>query len=289
MKKSRMQKTGTSRFWVLTGAGVALWLVVGLITLAVPMLRGPWLAGSIAAGATALGAVPALGTAGLPQKMTDTLYGFGAGVMLAAAAFALIAPSATQLTTSFGTIPGALAAGAAVLVGGLLIMALERSLPHEHFIKTESHGDSSRLRRIWLFVFAIALHNLPEGLAIGVSHWGEGPAAVAITAGIALQDAPEGLVVALALVQAGYSRTKSFAVALLTGLVEPIGAVLGAAAVVAVAGLIPWALALAGGAMLFVISHEVIPESHRQGHEAHATCGLMFGFVVMMVFDATLG
>jgi ZIP family zinc transporter len=146
------------------------------------------------------------------------------------------------------------------------------------------------LRRTWLFVFAIALHNVPEGLAIGVGYAANnGLRADALATGIAIQDVPEGLVVAVALLAAGYSRVFAVLIGMASGLVEPLGAVLGAAVVGHSAMLLPWGLGFAAGAMLFVISHEIIPESHRKGHEAFATSGLMIGFVLMMLLDTALG
>ncbi len=168
---------------------------------------------------------------------------------------------------------------------------MERVLPHEHFIKGVEGGPSPRtLRRTWLFVFAIALHNLPEGLAIGVAYGGASPLqAGTLTAGIAIQDVPEGLVVAMALLAAGYRRWLAVLLGMASGLVEPLGAVLGASVIGLSAGLLPWGLGFAAGAMLFVISHEIIPESHRKGHESWATGGLMIGFVLMMLLDTALG
>ncbi|MCK9539666.1 ZIP family metal transporter, partial [Dokdonella sp.] len=179
--------------------------------------------------------------------------------------------------------------GLAILAGAAAIMVLERILPHEHFIKGPEGRQSARLRRTWLFVFAIALHNLPEGLAIGVA-WGNDAAhGQVMTTGIALQDLPEGLVVALALIAAGYGRAMAITVGMASGLVEPLGAVFGASVVLGMPHLLPVGLGFAAGAMLFVVSHEVIPESHRQGHETLATGGLMIGFVLMMLLDTALG
>ena len=180
--------------------------------------------------------------------------------------------------------------GAAILLGAAALLCLERWLPHEHFIKGVEGQASRTLRRTWLFVFAIALHNLPEGLAIGVAHAGGDPLrANALATGIAIQDVPEGLVVAMALLAAGYRRALAVGLGMASGLVEPLGSVLGAAVVSASVSLLPWGLGFAAGAMLFVISHEIIPESHRKGHEAWATGGLMVGFVVMMLLDTALG
>lgn len=148
----------------------------------------------------------------------------------------------------------------------------------------------NNLARIWLFVIAITLHNLPEGLAVGVS-FGSGNIdnGLAIAIGMALQNMPEGLVVALALVSEGYSRPLALGVSLLTGLVEPIGSFVGASVVSVAQDILPWGMAFAAGAMLFVISDEIIPESHRKGSERQGALGVIVGFVVMMYLDITLG
>ncbi|MBO1113979.1 ZIP family metal transporter [Bordetella petrii] len=247
--------------------------------------------GLLAAGATALGTVPVMFSQTLPEKVQDTMFGFGAGVMLAACAFSLVAPGiAAAGELGHGPWGAGLVVGAAVLLGAAALLLMDRLLPHEHFIKGKEGIEVHRLRRTWLFVFAIVLHNLPEGLAIGVGYVGNDPLrGSALATGIAIQDVPEGLVVALALLAVGYRRSFAVALGMLSGLVEPAGAVLGALVVGWSAALLPWGLGFAAGAMLFVISHEIIPESHRKGHEVYATCGLMIGFVLMMLLDTALG
>ncbi len=259
-----------------------------------PIVWNALLGGSVAALATALGTLPMLFSQKLPDRLQDTLFGFGAGVMLAASAFSLIIPGleAARNVGVFGG--GSWAAGgvigSAILLGGAALMLMDRVLPHEHFIKGREGQTARQLRRTWLFVFAIALHNVPEGLAIGVGYAANnGLRADALATGIAIQDVPEGLVVAVALLAAGYSRIFAVLIGMASGLVEPLGAVLGAAVVGHSAMLLPWGLGFAAGAMLFVISHEIIPESHRKGHEAFATSGLMVGFVLMMLLDTALG
>jgi ZIP family zinc transporter len=251
------------------------------------------LGGGVAALATALGALPVLLTQRPSERVQDTLFGFGAGVMLAASAFSLVIPGleAARTAALFGGSAWAAGGtvGAAILLGGLALLALDRWLPHEHFIKGREGASAQQLRRTWLFVFAITLHNLPEGLAIGVGYAGnEGLRANALAIGIAIQDVPEGFVVAAALLAAGYGRGFAVALGMASGLVEPLGAVAAAAVIGHAAVLLPWGLGFAAGAMLFVISHEIIPESHRKGHEAFATAGLMLGFVLMMVLDTAL-
>ncbi|AVS70814.1 ZIP family metal transporter [Paracidovorax avenae] len=261
-----------------------------------PRVAQAWQGGLVAALATALGTLPVVFSQRLSERVQDTLFGFGAGVMLAACSFSLIIPGlAAAKDNGAGAWGAGGIIGGSILLGGLALLVMERLLPHEHFIKGVEGGPSPRtLRRTWLFVFAIALHNLPEGLAIGVAYGGTSPVqAGTLTAGIAIQDVPEGLVVAVALLAAGYKRWLAVLLGMASGLVEPLGAVLGAvlgASVIGLsAGLLPWGLGFAAGAMLFVISHEIIPESHRKGHEAWATGGLMIGFVLMMLLDTALG
>jgi zinc transporter, ZIP family len=256
-----------------------------------PPVLAAWLAGSIAAGATAVGTLPALFARGLAQRVQDALLGFGAGIMLAASAFSLVLPGleAAQRQGAGGWGAGVIV-GVSLLLGAALITLLDRVIPHEHFIKGLEGGHGARLKRTWLFVFAICLHNLPEGLAIGVAYaTGDTSQGNALATGIAIQDLPEGLVVALALLAAGYGRGRAVLVGMASGLIEPVGAAFGAGVVTAAPLLLPCGLGFAAGAMLFVVSHEIIPESHRQGHENYATAGLMGGFVLMMVLDTALG
>lgn len=249
--------------------------------------------GTMGALATALGALPVLAMRRIPMRLADGLLGFGAGVMLAATAFSLIVPG---LAAAQGLGMGKWVAGgvvsAGLVVGVLTLLWFDRVMPHVHF---DAAGQETRAglaalpSRILLFVIAIALHNIPEGMAVGVAAGGGAEGADGLATGIALQDVPEGLVVALALAGAGLSRGKAVLAGALTGLVEPVFAVLGAVAVGFSASLLPWGLAFAAGAMLFAVSHEIIPESHRNGHERDATIGLAIGFCVMMVMDTALG
>ena len=279
----------------VAGIGILLQHFWGAIQ-AQPLLMQALSGGMVAALATALGTIPVLFAQRMNDRTQDTLMGFGAGVMLAACVFSLIIPGMDAVRTQqiFGGSDWAASGviATAVLLGTLAMMAFDAALPHEHFIKGhEGIGAEAarKLQRTWLFVFAIALHNLPEGLAIGVAYAGNGTGGNALATGIAIQDIPEGLVVALALVSAGYSRKLAVSVAILTGLVEPLGSLLGALIVSTSLTVLPWGLGFAAGAMLFVISHEIIPESHRKGHERFATGGLMLGFVLMMIMDTALG
>jgi len=243
------------------------------------------------AAATGAGALPVLFTRSISARAQDAMLGFGAGVMLAATAFSLIVPGIDAGEALIGNrfwAAGIVAVG--IVLGGIAMLALDRALPHEHFVSGVQGIPRQNLRRIWLFVLAIAIHNLPEGLAVGVGFGTENFASgAALALGIGIQNVPEGLVVALALVAAGYSRSFAVAVALASGLVEPVGGLLGAGMLSLSQLMLPAGLAFAAGAMLFVVSHEIIPESHRKGHEREATLGLLGGFVVMMLLDTTLG
>ncbi|WP_119156170.1 ZIP family metal transporter [Caldimonas tepidiphila] len=293
-----MAQIQTTRPRLLFGACIVLaGLLVGAhnvwqaIVFHDPRVAQALLGGLVAAGATALGTLPVLLARELSQTVLDTLLGFGAGVMLAASAFSLVVPAIEAAgELGAGRLEASSLVGAGILLGAGLLLALDRLLPHEHFIKGVEGSQRRRLRRTWLFVFAIALHNVPEGLAIGVAFAGsDAVGAWALASGISVQDLPEGLVVAAALRVAGYERWRCAAIGVASGLVEPVAAVLGASVVTVSAMLLPWGLAFAAGAMLFVISHEIIPESHRKGHERQATTGLMIGFVLMMVLDTALG
>lgn len=247
---------------------------------------------SLLAGlATALGAIPLLFIKRVSDKTRDGMLGFGAGVMLAASCFSLILPGidAAQALTGSKT-QAALIVAAGLGAGALFLFLSHNLIPHEHFIKGSDSVSSLKLKQIWLFVGAVTLHNFPEGLAVGVGFGGGNIAeGAALALGIGLQNIPEGLVVALAMLTAGYTRLKAFGVALLSGLVEPVGGAFGAGVMTVAQPVLPWALAFAAGAMLFVVSHEIIPESHRNGHESRATGGVLGGFAIMMVLDIALG
>lgn len=249
------------------------------------------LASLIAGLGTGVGSLPILFLRQISKNAQGIMLGFGAGVMLAASAFSLIIPGieAAATETNNQSIP-ALIVAAGVILGGIFLWLSNLYFPHEHFIKGPEGASMQNLRRVWLFIIAITIHNFPEGLAVGVGFGGGDVAnGIALAAGIGLQNIPEGLVVALALRTEGYSRWSTIGISLATGLVEPVGGLIGVAAVSVAQPILPWAMGFAAGAMLFVISDEIIPESNRLGYEQAATAGLMTGFVVMMVLDVALG
>lgn len=248
---------------------------------------------SLAAGAaTGAGALPALFARSLSERANDILLGFAAGVMLAASCFSLILPGLAAAQSLGDSEPvAALKVCAGILGGGLFVWGAHAFIPHEHFVKGVEGRQSQRLRRVWLFVLAITLHNFPEGMAVGVGYGsGDFRNGLSLALGIGLQNLPEGFAVAMALLRTGrHSAWAAIGLALLTGLVEPFGGAVGAGFVGLGPGLLPWGMAAAGGAMLFVISNEIIPETHANGFEKQATAGLLAGFCAMMFLDVTLG
>ncbi|MFK8186564.1 MAG: ZIP family metal transporter [Phormidesmis sp.] len=240
---------------------------------------------------TGVGALPVM----LPFNMTDrvqgVLLGIGGGVMLAATSFSLLIPGAAAAQAlGFSETAAAAIMVAGVLLGGFALWSAHAFFPHEHFFKGKEGKESERFEQIWLFVIAIALHNFPEGLTVGVG-LGSGnlSSGIALASGIGLQNMPEGLVVVIALRNLGYSPLYALAVSTLTGLVEPVGGLLGASVVTVSAALLPWGMAFAAGAMLFVIIDEILPDIDQKELGQVGTFGVMVGFVVMMFLDVTLG
>jgi len=255
-----------------------------------PILAG-FIASLLAGLATFVGALPVFLPIRLTHRLQAIALGFGGGVMLAATSFSLIVPGKdAAISQGASQIDAALIMSVGVLLGTAFLGLSNKYLPHEHFHKGSEGVNSQHLRRIWLFIIAITIHNFPEGLAVGVNFGAGNPAqGIPLAIGIGLQNIPEGLVVAVSLLAEGYSSLYAVGVSLLTGLVEPVGGLLGAGVVAIAQPLLPWGMAFAAGAMLFVISDEIIPESHRQGREHEATIGIMVGFVIMMLLDIGLG
>ncbi len=247
---------------------------------------------SFAAGlCSGIGAAGVFLIRNLSPRFEDALLSFAAGVMLAASFFSLILPAIGYGEAEFSSRQVAVL----VVIGGILLGAgalylMHRYLPHEHFIIGREGPDAGALKRIWLFVFAITLHNFPEGMAVGVGFaGGDIGNGMSLATGIGAQNIPEGLAVAVALLAIGYTRLQAFLIGLLTGLAEPAGGLFGSVAVSFAGPLMPWALAFAAGAMLFIISDEIIPETHSRGYQNLATFSLLIGFAGMMYLDATLG
>ncbi|MET3456277.1 ZIP family zinc transporter [Pseudomonas kilonensis] len=272
-------------------AGMTLLAAQGLAWLDLePRLLRALQGGGLCALGTALGAVPVLVIRRMPQAVSDSLLGFGAGVMLAATAFSLIVSgiaAAEQLGLTPWAASGLICVG--IMSGAFGLYLVDRKVSASPERMVVAPGRPIIAPRIWLFVFAIIAHNIPEGMAVGVSAGGGMPDADSLAMGIALQDVPEGLVIALVLAAAGMSRVKAFLIGAASGLVEPVFALLCAWLVSLAEMLLPLGLALAAGAMLLVVTHEVIPESRRNGHEKLASLGLLVGFCLMMVLDTALG
>ncbi len=264
----------------------------------------------IAALATAVGALPVFLVERVSKRQEAAFMAFAAGVMLAAAIFALLLPS-LDAGRALMTATGGRALGAAALtsvglaLGMALMIAIDRFTPHEHAVlppAANGHampqtGTHTAGQRAWLMVLAILIHNVPEGLAVGAAYAGgalgvDGGEAVnagaSVALAIGLQNMPEGLIVAMALRTLGQSAGRAWAVAALSGLAEPFGAIVGLAVLGSLPAFYPIGLAVAAGAMLFVISHEIIPETHRNGFEGLASVTLMAGFVFMLLLNAAL-
>ncbi|HEX4992344.1 MAG TPA: ZIP family metal transporter [Rubrobacteraceae bacterium] len=251
-------------------------------------------------GMTALGAALVFGTKNVPRKLLDAMLGFAAGVMIAASFWSLLAP-AIELSEA-GSLPEWVPPVIGFLAGGVFLRLLDRLLPHLHpgMKIYEAEGIHTSWRRSVLLVSAITLHNIPEGLAVGVTFGAVGlgisegvpgaslGAAVALAIGIGLQNFPEGTAVAMPLRREGMSRAKSFFYGQLSAVVEPVAGVLGAAAVILARPILPYALAFAAGAMIFVVAEELVPEAKR-GSPDIAAMSLMVGFAVMMTLDVALG
>lgn len=248
-------------------------------------------------GVTALGAGMVFFFKTIDRRVLDGMLGFAGGVMIAASFWSLLAP-AIDLSEAMGLIPW-LPPLVGFLMGALFLFGVDRVLPHLHleYETSEAEGIKTGWGRSVLLVLAITLHNIPEGLAVGVGFGAVAAGipsaglagAIALAIGIGLQNFPEGAAVSIPLRRDGMSRSKAFWYGQLSGVVEPIAGVVGASLVMVMRPILPYALAFAAGAMIFVVAEEVIPESRREGNEHIATLGLIAGFAVMMTLDVALG
>lgn len=264
----------------MTADPLASWELVGLGFL-----------GSLVAGlCTSVGAFFIFGRRKWSQRSQGRMLSFAAGVMLAASIFSLLLP-ALELISLREARPflaiGEVSAG--LTLGVLVIWAFNLWVPHEHFVKGPEGRATIHLGRNWLFILAITLHNFPEGMSVGIAFGGGLESGLPVMFGIGIQNVPEGLAVAAALLSDGFSRGRAFWIATLTGLIEPVGGLIGALAVSFSSALLPWGLSFAAGAMLYVIFAEIIPETHRAGAERETTFSLLVGFVIMMILDVSLG
>lgn len=231
------------------------------------------------------------------QRLLDVMLGFAGGVMIAASYWSLLAPAIEM--SAEGPLPEWFPAATGFLLGALFLRLADRLLPHLHLLAPmeKAEGIHTKWRRTTLLVLAITLHNIPEGLAVGVAfgaayHGFESATvagAIALALGIGIQNFPEGLAVSMPVAREGVSKAKAFWYGQLSGMVEPVAGVIGAAAVIAWRPMLPYALAFAAGAMIFVVIEEVIPEAQESGHADAATMGAILGFIVMMTLDVALG
>lgn len=239
-------------------------------------------------GATVFGSVIGFIFKKISHRFSDIVLAFAAGVMLAAAVLGLILPS-VEYSGKWGlliTVTG-------IFTGALCLNLIDKAVPHLHKLagaEPENHSANANLSKVLLFVTAIAIHNLPEGIAAGVSFGSDNTnEALIIAGGIALQNIPEGMVIIGPMLAAGITPKRTFLCAMLTGVVEVVGTLLGYFAVTIASAILPFALAFAGGTMLYVISDEMIPETHAHGSQRGATYALLVGFCVMLISDILLG
>jgi ZIP family zinc transporter len=246
-------------------------------------------------GVTALGSAMVFLTKEVSRKLLNGLLGFASGVMIAASYWSLLAP-AIELSQDLA-VASWIPAASGFLLGGVFLFAVDKLLPHLHMSQAEPEGPKSSWQRSVLLITAITLHNIPEGLAVGVA-FGAAAAgieeagvasAVALALGIGIQNFPEGLAVSAPLRREGWKVGRSFLFGQFSGMVEPIAGLIGAAATLLMRPILPYALAFAAGAMIYVVAEELIPESKSEGHSDVPTIGVMLGFAVMMILDVALG
>ena len=236
-------------------------------------------------GATVIGSLIGFAFKKTSHKFSDIVLSFAAGIMLAASVIGLILPS-----VEYGGKYGIIITIVGIFAGAICLNLIDKLVPHLHQmvgVDNESHNNAN-LNRVLLFVMAIAIHNLPEGIAAGVGAAAESTQALAVAGGIALQNIPEGMVIIAPLLAAGVGRGKTFLLAASTGLIEVLGTFIGFFAVSISEAVLPFALAFAGGTMLYVISDEMIPETHAHGNERGSTYALLVGFCLMLVIDFLL-
>lgn len=278
------------RWAVLAGLFVLSQIVIfGLLYLLFGKVVVIGFVASILAGlATGLGALPVIFFKNISNNLFSSLLGAAAGVMLAATAFSLLNPG-IEFGNNLWPGKGIMVVSVGMLLGAFFLHYADHQLPHVHFDSVVD-SQANSLRKIWLFIIAITIHNFPEGMSVGVSFGsGDMKNGLVLAIAIALQNIPEGLAVALPLVSLGYDRWRAVGIATLTGLVEPVGGLLGITMVTLFQSVLPVAMGFAAGAMLFVISEEIIPETHAKGRSRYATYSLMVGFIVMMAVDNMLG
>lgn len=238
-------------------------------------------------GATVVGAIIGFFVKDVDHKTNDIILGFAAGIMLAAAINGLIVPAVDSVELSMLWLPIA-----GIFAGALFLNAMDRLTPHLHKVSgadIEAHANNKNLNRAILFVMAVALHNLPEGMAAGVSFGNDDvSAAITVAVGIALQNIPEGIVTVSPLVMSGVKRSRALLLASFTGLIEVLGTFIGFYVSEVSTHILPFALAFAGGTMLYIISDEMIPETHSHGYERTATYSILIGFTLMLVLDVVL-
>jgi ZIP family zinc transporter len=246
---------------------------------------------------TAFGAAAVFMTKEINRKLLDFMLGFAGGVMSAAIYWSMLAP-AIEISVA-RHLPSWLPAAVGFIIGGIFLRVIDRIIPHLPFGSPieKAEGIKTHWRRTTLITLAMTLHNIPEGLALGIAFGaiaiGSPPAtlqaAIALTIGIGIQDIPEGLAVSMPLRKSGLSRLKSFWYGQLSGIVEPVAAVIGVVAVILAQSILPYTLAFAAGAMFFIVVEEIIPESQRGGNADLATMGTILGFVLMMILDVAFG
>ena len=243
-------------------------------------------------GATVFGALIGFAFKNISHKFSDIVLSFAAGIMLSAAILGLIVPS-YEYGEVYGTGWALTITVLGIFTGALALNMVDKLVPHLHKLagkEQESHKNDPKISKVMLFVMAIAIHNLPEGIAAGVSFGsGNSAEALVIAGGIALQNIPEGMVIIAPMLSSGVSKKRAFVIASLTGLVEVVGTFIGYFAVSLSTAVLPFALAFAGGTMLYVISDEMIPETHAHGEQRGATYALLLGFCVMLISDVLLG